>query len=85
MDIERYYNCKEVIHMPIWEHKRSNSVILSYIKLRPTEGEIVLLLTLREESDGSITMSLQQWLSDHGLSGRSQALTDRNRAAIKFL
>jgi len=29
MNIERYYNCKEVIHMPIWEHKRSNSVILS--------------------------------------------------------
>jgi hypothetical protein len=57
-------------------HKRSNYVILSYIKLRPTECEIVLLLTLREESDGFITMSLQQWLSDHGLSGCSQALTD---------
>jgi len=30
MNIEQYYNCKELIHMPIWEHKLSNSVILSY-------------------------------------------------------
>jgi len=70
--------------MPIWDHKRSNYVILSYIKLCPTEGEIVLLLTLMEESDGSIIMSLRQWPSGHGLSGCSQAFTDRNRATIKF-
>ena len=71
-------------NIPVYYHKRSNSFILTYMKLRPTEGEIVLLLILREESDGSITMSLQQWPSGHGLSGRSQAFTDRNRATIKF-
>jgi len=29
MNIEKLYYCKEVIHMMIWEHKRSSSAILS--------------------------------------------------------